>query len=237
MAGVGMAGVGSAGVGMSGSGSAGPPCPTCRRVVSPAPRRGTCDIMVDLRTLLNLSDNYALVGGWGPVIADVVRQLALDPDSIQRWMFTILDDHGRRLTQITTNRRPTNSQKRQVRSRDLTCKFPNCRKPADQCQLDHTTPYADHGITHPSNLADLCPAHHRLRTQLGLDYQITINGNAYWHLPDGRILFVPADGLPWYTGTDLDNAPPRTPINQHIPHRTPQPDHTKPHPLFQPEPA
>ncbi|MCV7398542.1 DUF222 domain-containing protein, partial [Mycobacterium fragae] len=39
-----------------------------------------------------------------------------------------------------------------VRCRDLTCRWPGCDKPAWQCDLDHTIPYAHGGPTHASNL-------------------------------------------------------------------------------------
>ena len=39
-----------------------------------------------------------------------------------------------------------------VRCRDLTCRWPGCDKPAFDCDLDHTIPYAAGGPTHASNL-------------------------------------------------------------------------------------
>lgn len=48
-----------------------------------------------------------------------------------------------------------------VRCRDLTCRFPNCDKPATQCDIDHTVPYP-RGATQASNLKCLCRTHHRL---------------------------------------------------------------------------
>jgi hypothetical protein len=46
-----------------------------------------------------------------------------------------------------------------VRCRDLTCRFPECDKPADVCDVDHTVPYPV-GPTHASNLKCLCRFHH-----------------------------------------------------------------------------
>jgi hypothetical protein len=42
-----------------------------------------------------------------------------------------------------------------VRSRDLACRFPNCDRPAEFCDVYHTIPYPI-GPTHPSNLKCLC---------------------------------------------------------------------------------
>ena len=37
--------------------------------------------------------------------------------------------------------RPSTAQQRFVRTRDLTCCFPGCNRPAEYCDLDHTIPY------------------------------------------------------------------------------------------------
>ena len=39
-----------------------------------------------------------------------------------------------------------------VRWRDLTCRFPHCDRPAEYCDLDHTTPYHAGGATHASKV-------------------------------------------------------------------------------------
>jgi hypothetical protein len=46
-----------------------------------------------------------------------------------------------------------------VRCRDLTCRWPGCDKPAFDCDLDHTIPYAAGGPTHASNLKCYCRIH------------------------------------------------------------------------------
>ena len=43
-----------------------------------------------------------------------------------------------------------------VRCRDLTCRWPGCDRPAGDCDLDHTIPYAHGGPTHASNLKCYC---------------------------------------------------------------------------------
>lgn len=37
-----------------------------------------------------------------------------------------------------------------IRCRDLTCRAPGCDRPAVDCDVDHTIPYAQGGPTHPS---------------------------------------------------------------------------------------
>ena len=46
-----------------------------------------------------------------------------------------------------------------VRCRDLTCRWPGCDRPATDCDLDHTIPYAAGGPTHASNLKCLRVSH------------------------------------------------------------------------------
>jgi hypothetical protein len=46
-----------------------------------------------------------------------------------------------------------------VRCRDLTCRWPGCDRPAFDCDIDHTVPYADGGPTHASILNCYCRTH------------------------------------------------------------------------------
>jgi hypothetical protein len=48
-----------------------------------------------------------------------------------------------------------------VRCRDLTCRWPGCDRPALECDLDHTIPYAAGGPTHASNLKCYCRTQQR----------------------------------------------------------------------------
>jgi hypothetical protein len=77
-----------------------------------------------------------------------------------------------------------------VRSRDMTCRFPNCESPAEFCDVDHTIPYPL-GPTHPSNLKCLCRKHHLLKTFW-----------TAWHdeqLPDGTVIWTSPAGHTYTT--------------------------------------
>jgi Domain of unknown function (DUF222) len=50
-----------------------------------------------------------------------------------------------------------------VRCRDLTCRWPGCDRPAADCDIDHTIPYARRGPTHASNLKCYCRTHHLVK--------------------------------------------------------------------------
>ncbi|MGN6336461.1 HNH endonuclease signature motif containing protein [Mycobacterium sp.] len=73
-----------------------------------------------------------------------------------------------------------------VRCRDLTCRAPGCDRPATECDVDHTIPYALGGATHASNLKALCRLHHLMKTFWGWRDQQLPDGTVIWTLPDGH---------------------------------------------------
>ncbi|OBI47100.1 HNH endonuclease signature motif containing protein [Mycobacterium colombiense] len=85
-----------------------------------------------------------------------------------------------------------------VRCRDLTCRWPGCDRPATDCDLDHTIPYADGGPTHASNLKCYCRTHHLVKTFWGWrDTQLrdgtliltSPSGHTYVTTPGSALLF------------------------------------------------
>ena len=50
-----------------------------------------------------------------------------------------------------------------VTARDRTCRFPPCRRPAEQCDLDHTVPFDQGGLTCTCNIGGACRSHHQLK--------------------------------------------------------------------------
>ncbi|MGV0041382.1 HNH endonuclease signature motif containing protein [Mycobacterium colombiense] len=85
-----------------------------------------------------------------------------------------------------------------VRCRDLTCRWPGCDRPATDCDLDHTIPYADGGPTHASNLKCYCRTHHLVKTFWGWrDTQLrdgtlilaSPSGQTYVTTPGSALLF------------------------------------------------
>jgi len=127
-----------------------------------AGKGGTVDIAVDLMTLAELADAPGELAGYGPVVADIARQVAADQDG-SRWQYTVTDGTGRPVSVGVTRRRPTALQQRIVATRNATCVFPGCRMPAVECDVDHRTPYVDGGSTTVDNLAPLCRHDHRLK--------------------------------------------------------------------------
>ncbi len=80
--------------------------------------------------------------------------------------------------------RPSRALADFVRARDLTCRAPGCDRPAVDCQIDHTVPFADGGATHASNLKCLCTFHHLIKTFWGWRDRQLRDGTVIWTLPD-----------------------------------------------------
>jgi hypothetical protein len=143
-------------------------------------RRGTVDIQVDLTTLARLSEDPGELAGYGPVIADIARQVAENqPGAEWRWTLTH-PDTGLVIDNGTTRRRPTTAQRRHVEARHRTCVFPGCRMPAINCDLDHRQPWAHGGPTNTGNLAPLCRHHHNIRHHGLWTHQALPNGDHLW---------------------------------------------------------
>ncbi len=146
--------------------------------------RGMVDIHVELTTLAGLDDHPGNLNGYGPVIADIARQVASDqPEAEHRVTVT---EQGTPIWTGATRRRPTTHQQRQVQTRNPTCAFPGCRNPASECDLDHTIAFSEGGPTDPSNLAPLCRHDHQLKHTPGWKLKPTTPGSYQWTTPLGH---------------------------------------------------
>jgi len=121
--------------------------------------RAVVDIRADLTTLLGYDEKPGEIPGWGPVIADVLRQI-IDQSHDGEWRFGIRDQDWL-LGAVTTRRRPSTAQQRYVEVRDPECVFPTCRFDSIQSDLDHQHPWAHHHRTTIQELEPLCRYHHR----------------------------------------------------------------------------
>jgi hypothetical protein len=73
-----------------------------------------------------------------------------------------------------------------VRCRDLTCRWPGCDRPAFDCDVDHTIPYAQGGPTHASNLKCYCRTHHLVKTFWGWREEQLSDGTLILTSPAGH---------------------------------------------------
>jgi hypothetical protein len=150
--------------------------------------RGMVDMTVELTTLAGLDDHPGDLNGYGPVIADVARQVAATQADVEHRV--TVTEHGEPIWTGITRRRPTTSQKRYVQARDRTCVFPGCRMPATECDIDHTIDYSRGGPTTPWNNAPLCRHHHRGKHKRGWKLERTAPGTYKWTSPLGHTYTV-----------------------------------------------
>lgn len=146
-------------------------------------QRGTVNITVDLATLIGLEDRAADLGGFGPVVADIARQMTerFGPS----WRVGVTDEGGEIVHSGNTRRRPNAALRRLVESRDPTCVFPGCRRPAGSCDLDHRVRVAEGGTTHRDQLVPLCRHDHVIRHRYQWIHVRNSDGSHTWTSPLG----------------------------------------------------
>jgi hypothetical protein len=144
------------------------------------------------------SDAPGWIAGLGPLTAQTARQLAGGPgpvtfDTVVADAETgaMIDPSGlvERGRSAEAGYRPSAMLDRAVRARDLTCRFPGCRRSAvataSGTDLDHTVPWP-RGVTAWDNLAVLCRRHHRLKHTSAWSAELAPDGTMTWTGPTGR---------------------------------------------------
>jgi hypothetical protein len=134
--------------------------PTRSGAATPAPRKGVIHLTIGLTTLACLDDQPADIAGFGPIPAELARQIATQMATTADWRYAVVDDNGELAAEGRLRYRPTAAQTAFIRARDRTCRAPGCRRPAMNCHIDHNLDWAHGGPTLISNLCNLCAAHH-----------------------------------------------------------------------------
>jgi hypothetical protein len=148
-------------------------------------RRPAVQVTVAASTLLGLDDQPGELEGYGPIPADMARNLAADPTGT--WRRLITDPAGRLLDYGTTTYRPPQDLADFVIARDRRCRFPGCRLPARRCDIDHQVPFRQPGgVTAPRNCQVLCEHHHRLKHEAGWTVSGDPAGELQWTTPTGH---------------------------------------------------
>jgi hypothetical protein len=148
------------------------------------------ELTVDLETLLDLADRAGELAGWGPVVADVARQLAGQMKSAQ-WRYTVTAPYtGVAVAHGIIRRRPTAADRAFVIARDRTCRAPGCRVPASACDQDHVVDYAHGGATTLRNLGSKCRHDHRLKHEGGWKTTQDLDGSTTWTSALGHTYIV-----------------------------------------------
>jgi uncharacterized damage-inducible protein DinB len=175
-------------------------CPTCvaQRVTSEGTRwqgmRPSIQVSVALSTLLRLDEQPGELEGYGPIPAEVVRQLAGAEDA--SWRRLITDEAGRLLDYGRSTYRPPADLRDFVVARDRTCRFPTCNRKACRCEIDHVHAWQHGGHTNPDNLVALCCRHHHGKHDAGWRLKRLPDGSIEWTSPTGHSYLVPASTYP-----------------------------------------
>ncbi len=171
-------------------------------------------------TIAGVSEEPGQLHGYGPIDPDTTRQIAATAPTFLRTLThpvtgqpTMITRHWGRaaadnLHPPARDRYSAPPELRLVLATiDETCRFPNCNRRANRCELDHTHDWAHGGETTAENLAYLCSRHHHLKHETGWTVKTHPNQPRHlnWTSPHGR---------------KHTTAPPNTPTR----HRPPLPD-------------
>jgi hypothetical protein len=91
--------------------------------------------------------------------------------------------------------KPSTALRHLIEVRDQTCVFPGCRRPAAQCDGDHTVAHKRGGRTCECNLVMLCRFHHKIKQIRGWRLVQAEPGVLHWVTPAGRTYAV-RSGVP-----------------------------------------
>jgi hypothetical protein len=82
--------------------------------------------------------------------------------------------------------RPSRTLRHLVQVRNARCTAPGCGRPAARCDLDHTIPWDQGGLTCECDLAPLCRHHHRAKQAEGWHLEQPEPGVLIWRTPADR---------------------------------------------------
>ncbi|WP_457950820.1 DUF222 domain-containing protein [Pseudarthrobacter sp. alpha12b] len=151
----------------------------------PTPRADVL-VTVPVFSLLGLTDEPAVLDGFGPIPVSMARRLVADgAESFYRVLVDPRD--GAPLEIGRKNYRLPETIKGWIRMRDGKCTFPGCTNRTLDNETDHLTAWEHGGTTGTSNLAQLCPKHHRLKhARPWVPDAATNNEPPGWTSPTGR---------------------------------------------------
>jgi hypothetical protein len=143
-------------------------------------------VTVPVFSLMGLTDEPAMLDGYGPIPPSMARQLVANgAGSFYRVLVDPRD--GAPLEIGRTSYRLTMAMKKALQLRDGRCTFPGCNNPSLDNEADHLRAWQHGGRTGISNLAQLCPKHHRLKHATGwTPAQATKTEPPGWTSPTGR---------------------------------------------------
>ncbi|MEP6478204.1 MAG: DUF222 domain-containing protein [Rhodoglobus sp.] len=123
----------------------------------------TVALTIPVLSLLGQSTKPALLEGVGPIDLETARRLCATAPSITRLLTDPIS--GDIIGMDPKQYRSTAPLKRWLAITQVTCDFPGCGRRAINCDLDHTTAWADCGQTTADNLTHRCRKHHTMKHQ------------------------------------------------------------------------
>jgi len=143
-------------------------------------------VTVPVYSLMGLTDEPAMLDGYGPVPPSMARDLVANgATSFYRVLVDPRD--GAPLEIGRTSYRVTGAMRAWLRMRDGKCPFPGCSNNSLDNDADHILAWANGGTTGISNLGQPCPKHHKLRHATGWKpTPATKNEPPGWLSPSGR---------------------------------------------------
>lgn len=163
--------------------------------------RANVQVVIPVLALLGRSEEPATLAGVGPVDAETARSLAGGAKGWDRVLTHPISGNV-----LATDRyRPGKDLKRVLQVRDQHCRFPGCRMPVRNCDIDHTVDFALGGETSACNLAHLCRRHHTLKHESawtvvqkpgGVLEWTSPTGRVYPDIPTSRVMFQPVPTVP-----------------------------------------
>ncbi|WP_442862010.1 DUF222 domain-containing protein, partial [Arthrobacter sp. H-02-3] len=127
----------------------------------PVPRAQVL-VTVPVLSLLGLTDEPAVLDGYGPIPPSMARRLVSGGAGS---FYRVLTDprDGAPLEIGRSSYRLTAAQRHWLRLRDGRCPFPGCNNHSLDNEADHLLAWTDGGTTGIANLGQPCPKHHRLK--------------------------------------------------------------------------
>lgn len=184
----------------------------------PTPRAQVL-VTVPVFSLLGVTDEPAMLDGYGPIPASMARDLVANgADSFYRVLVDPRD--GAPLEIGRTSYRLTKAMRNWRRMRDGKCPFPGCSNHSLDNEADHLLAWHHGGTTGISNLGQPCPKHHRLRHTSGWKpTPATKNEPPGWISPSGR--HYKSEHQDWEAPHWPQELRPQLQLHTHRPHAAP----------------
>ncbi|MFE4542590.1 DUF222 domain-containing protein [Arthrobacter sp. NPDC056727] len=152
-------------------------------------------VTVPVFSLLGLTEEPAMLDGYGPIPASMARRLVADGATSFLRVLTDPRD-GAPLEIGRTSYRVMKPMRQWLRLRDAKCTFPCCNNHSLDNDADHILAWADGGGTGIANLGQPCPKHHRLKHATAWrPVGATLQKPPGWISPSGR--YFPAEQQDW----------------------------------------